>query len=114
MLPGIHRAAPVVLSLLGLSAVAGEGDKPSVLTFEKDAAPLVRRCEPCHFAGGTMYARLPFDREKTLRSLGTRLFSRIKDEKEREIIRQFLASGADGKAPAESKAKDASAKPTPR
>ncbi len=53
---------------------------------------LEQRCVPCHFAGGKMYARLPFDRPETIRKLGTKLFTRIKDEKERERIRRFLAT----------------------
>lgn len=39
-----------------------------------------------------MYARLPFDRPETVIKLGTKLFTRIRDEKQRELIRQFLAS----------------------
>ena len=60
--------------------------------FAKDVRPILeQRCVPCHFAGGKMYARLPFDRPETIRKLGTKLFTRIKDEKERERIRRFLA-----------------------
>jgi uncharacterized membrane protein len=49
------------------------------------------RCMPCHFAGGKMYERLPFDRAKTITLLGEKLFSRIKDEHEQRLIREFLA-----------------------
>ena len=38
-----------------------------------------------------MYQRLPFDRQETIKSLGAKLFTRIKDEKERSLIREFLA-----------------------
>lgn len=37
-----------------------------------------------------MYQRLPFDRSETIKTLGTKLFSRIKDENERRQIREFL------------------------
>jgi hypothetical protein len=37
-----------------------------------------------------MYQRLPFDRQETIKALGTKLFTRIKDEKERSLIREFL------------------------
>ena len=38
-----------------------------------------------------MYLRLPFDRPQMIVKLGTKkLFTRIRDEKERELIRQFL------------------------
>ena len=48
-------------------------------------------CQPCHFNGGAMYQRLPFDRPETIKSLGTKLFSRIKDEENRRLIREFLS-----------------------
>ena len=38
-----------------------------------------------------MYERLPFDRAQTIVKLGTKLFTRIRDENKRELIRQFLA-----------------------
>jgi len=33
---------------------------------------------------------MPFDRPETIKRLGTKLFTRIKDENERQIIRAFL------------------------
>jgi hypothetical protein len=42
-----------------------------------------------------MYERLPFDRPKTIETLGTKLFTRIKDEKERQLIRDFLTQQAE-------------------
>jgi hypothetical protein len=38
-----------------------------------------------------MYQRLPFDRPETIKTLGEKLFTRLKDESERRIIREFLA-----------------------
>ena len=61
-------------------------------TFHASVEPLLKeRCMPCHFAGGKMYGKLPFDRPETIASLGGRLFTRIKDEKQRAVIRKFLA-----------------------
>lgn len=57
----------------------------------KIAPMLAERCQPCHFPGGVMYERLPFDRPETVRALGSKLFSRIRDERERQWIRDFLA-----------------------
>jgi len=48
-------------------------------------------CQPCHFSGGTMYQRLPFDRPETIKTLGTKLFTRIKDEDKQRLIREFLS-----------------------
>jgi hypothetical protein len=38
-----------------------------------------------------MYAKRPFDRPGTIVALGEKLFTRLKDEKERALIRAFLA-----------------------
>ena len=66
---------------------------PATVDFAKQIRPIFeQRCQPCHFPGGKMYQRLPFDRPQTFVKLGTKkVFTRIRDEKERELIRQFLA-----------------------
>ena len=75
----------------GLSAAGAPPETPRV-DFDTQVRPvLASRCTPCHFEGGTMYKRLPFDRPETIRTLGTKLFTRIKDEKEQRLIRDFLA-----------------------
>jgi protocatechuate 3,4-dioxygenase beta subunit len=67
-----------------------------VIDFETHVRPIVEpACAPCHFEGGKMYHELPFDRPETIRKLGTKLFSRVKDEHEQATIRAFLQqSGA--------------------
>ncbi|HMC21609.1 MAG TPA: hypothetical protein VKL19_07165 [Thermoanaerobaculia bacterium] len=61
--------------------------------FQKEIRPILeQRCQPCHFPGGRMYERLPFDRPETITRLGTKLFTRIREEKQRELIRRFLVS----------------------
>jgi hypothetical protein len=70
------------------SPLASTNSKPD---FESEIKPIfTARCQPCHFQGGQVYAKLPFDRPETIRKLGTRLFTRIKDEKEQRLIRAFL------------------------
>ncbi len=63
----------------------------SRLDFNKDILPLVSKCQPCHFAGGKMYAQLPFDKPQTIRKLGAQLFTRIKGDNEQALLRRFLA-----------------------
>ena len=59
--------------------------------FDTQLKPIFQsKCMPCHFSGGKMYDRLPFDNPATIRKLGTRLFTRIKEENERRLIEDFL------------------------
>jgi hypothetical protein len=90
------RLAFTFLLGFSMSAHAVTGDPkpaPDLVTFEKDLAPLLAaRCQPCHFPGGKMYAKLPFDRAETVRLLGTKLFTRLKDEPTQNLVRAFLAA----------------------
>ena len=59
--------------------------------FDTEIKPIFQtRCQPCHFQGGQVYDKMPFDKPETITRLGTKLFTRIKDEKERTLIREFL------------------------
>jgi hypothetical protein len=78
--------------------VRASSPAPQKVSFEDQIRPLLEaKCRPCHFAGGKMYARLPFDRPQTITTLGEKLFTRIRDEKEQRLLRSFLAQEA-GKA----------------
>jgi len=63
------------------------------IDFEKEIKPiLISHCSPCHFTGGKMYERLPFDKAETILKAEVQpiLLKRIKDEKENELIRKFI------------------------
>jgi len=83
------RSAAVALCLLMIGFVRAAPKPPS---FEADVKPILQRCTPCHFAGGKMYEKLPFDRPATVVKLGERLFTRIQKDEERATIRRFLAA----------------------
>src|SRR5260221_14231650 len=60
--------------------------------FATEIKPIFQaRCQPCHFQGGKVYDKMPFDKPETINRLGAKLFTRIKEEKERQIITEFLA-----------------------
>ena len=81
----------MIAALLFAAATTTIGP-PKPVDFAKDVRPILDpRCQPCHFTGGKMYEKLPFDRPETIVRLGTKLFTRIKDEQQRAVIRQFLA-----------------------
>ena len=85
----LNAAAPTVSTE---SAYKPTTSSLTKVDFTSQIRPLLEsRCTPCHFAGGTMYERLPFDRPETIKKLGTKLFTRIKDEKEQRLIQEFLS-----------------------
>lgn len=63
----------------------------SHVDFDTQLKPIFKsKCMPCHFSGGQMYERLPFDKPETIRKLGTKLFTRIKEDGDRRLIEDFL------------------------
>lgn len=69
------------------------------ISFEAQVRPILEaRCQPCHFAGGKLYSRLPFDRPETVSLLGDKLFTRIRDQREQALLRAFLAQAAEPKS----------------
>src|SRR5205807_8456067 len=81
--------ASLVPSMFAASFSNSTNAKPD---FEKEIKPIFQsRCVPCHFQGGKVYDKLPFNQPETITRLGTKLFTRIKDEKEQRLIREFIA-----------------------
>jgi len=83
-----------------MTASASSSEKPAPVSatttarvdFPTQIKPMLEaKCQPCHFSGGKVYAKMPFDRPETIKTMGTKLFTRIKDENERRLIRDFLA-----------------------
>lgn len=63
------------------------------IDFKKQLQPiLISHCMPCHFTGGKMYEKLPFDQASTILKPEIRpgLFKRLKEEKEVELIKRFI------------------------
>ena len=50
---------------------------------------LVKNCSPCHFTGGKMYERMPFDKDTTIMNQQAGILRRIKGE-ENTLIRSFI------------------------
>jgi hypothetical protein len=50
---------------------------------------LVKNCSPCHFTGGKMYERMPFDKDTTIINHQAGILRRIKGE-ENTLIRSFI------------------------
>ena len=73
------------------ATVAATSAAKAHVDFETQLKPIFKsKCMPCHFSGGQMYDRLPFDRPETIRKLGVKLFTRIKEPDDRQLINDFL------------------------
>jgi hypothetical protein len=82
----------LVIWLIVLALVEAPAPPPKNVDFKRDVQPILeKRCQPCHFPGGKMHAKLPFDRAETIDKLGTKLFTRIKKDDEQAIVRAFIA-----------------------
>ena len=60
--------------------------------FDAEIKPIfLNHCQPCHFPGGKMYAKMPFDNPQTIRDHQVGILRRIKDSVDVERIKAFLA-----------------------
>lgn len=88
---GIAKPARMTEVVSSANVSTSSAEKARV-DFDSQLKPIFKsKCMPCHFSGGQMYERLPFDQPETIRKLGTRLFTRIKEEDNRRLIEDFLA-----------------------
>ena len=86
------RAVPTASDSTAEKPATGSRTASAKVDFSTQIKPILEaRCQPCHFSGGKVYAKMPFDRPETIKMLGTKLFTRIKDENERRLISDFLA-----------------------
>ena len=87
---GRAKLSPEIPVVSAAAESAASAPKPRV-DFDTQLKPIFQaKCMPCHFSGGKMYDRLPFDKAATIKKLGTKLFTRINDEHERRLIEDFL------------------------
>lgn len=67
------------------------------IDFDKEIKPIfVKNCSPCHFPGGKMYARLPFDKDTTIINHSAGIMKRIKNEEENTLLKNFIAQNKNG------------------
>ena len=66
------------------------------IQFARQIQPiLVKHCSPCHFTGGKMYERMPFDKDTTIINHEAGILRRIKGE-ETLIIKTFIDQNKKG------------------
>ncbi len=64
--------------------------KNDTINFATQIQPLlVKHCSPCHFTGGKMYERMPFDKDTTIVNHQAGILRRIKGD-DNALIRSFI------------------------
>ena len=67
------------------------------IDFEKQVKPIfVKNCSPCHFTGGKMYEKLPFDKDTTILNHHEAILKRIKNEEENKLLKSFVLQNKNG------------------
>jgi hypothetical protein len=65
--------------------------KNAHIDFKTSIQPILKlHCVPCHFPGGKMYAKMPFDTATTIIAHREGILRRIKDPSENEKLRLFI------------------------
>jgi hypothetical protein len=61
------------------------------INFTKQVQPIfIKNCSPCHFPGGKMYLRMPFDQDTTIIIHQAGILRRIKKPEENLILKSFI------------------------
>ncbi len=61
------------------------------IDFKTQVQPVLQKnCSPCHFTGGRMYEKMPFDKSETVVSHQSGVLKRFKDKNEITLINQFM------------------------
>ena len=76
---------------LSSDTVVAKTDTLRVISFVSDIQPILQtRCSPCHFTGGKMYEKMPFDKAETILTHTVGILKRIKQEPDAQKIKDFL------------------------
>lgn len=80
--------------------ISSAPNKPShinikdTITFSTQIQPImIKNCSPCHFPGGKMYDRLPFDKDTTIINHNAGILRRIKGD-DNALIKAFVEQSA--------------------
>lgn len=88
--PSVQTAQPVTL-LSRENASAAD----TLFTFTQHLAPLLKEnCTPCHFAGGKVFEKYPFDSYATVFRLRKKLGTRLKSPEQTAILSRWIETGA--------------------
>ena len=67
------------------------------INFRAQVQPIFEKnCSPCHFPGGKMYEKLPFDKSETIIDHQVVIFKRLKNENDINLIKQYIQQSRTG------------------
>ena len=65
------------------------------ISFATQIQPILQtRCNPCHFPGGKMYEKMPFDEARTILDHSKGILKRINEGEDGRLMREFIESYA--------------------
>lgn len=89
--------AVVILAVLFLSADNARQEVKASVTnsdssvYSRSVLPILqKKCTPCHFPGGKMYERMPFDNPLTIVQHEAGVLKRFIDGADKEKIKSFI------------------------
>ncbi len=87
-------------ALISCTSMASKPDSESLnrstaiadsVNFNTEVMPLLKtKCSPCHFEGGKMYEKMPFDNGLTIISHQAGILKRLTTEPVGTLIKQFI------------------------
>ena len=87
----LYQMACISLASENNHSSAKKNITADTIDFKNQVQPIfVKRCSPCHFTGGKMYEKLPFDEARTIINNQSGILRRIKDDGEKTLITAFL------------------------
>lgn len=94
----IYCVLPAVFYYTCNSSHSSAGDQKTQIealsdsvNFSAQVQPILeKRCSPCHFPGGKMYERMPFDQDTTILNHTAGILKRIKNEDENAVLKAFI------------------------
>lgn len=100
ILPCFFLVQTCIIQSTGKKLLEEKNTTPAItekIDFEKQVKPIfVKNCSPCHFTGGKMYERLPFDKDTTIFNHQEAILKRIKNEEENAILKNFVLQNKNG------------------
>lgn len=93
LLCGMTFCLPFKNKTVSTETAAAIAPLPGVdtVSFAAQIQPILQNgCSPCHFLGGKMYEKMPFDQAKTVVEHPEGILKRFKEEKENGLLKRFI------------------------